>query len=93
MEAPVLISKEEISTLIFLKDEVLYTKAEILKKKKDLEKAMIFGNGYKGKIKIIFQCSEGCRMVETTVWATTEDSVVLKGGVCIPIVSIKEVIY
>lgn len=90
---PAAINKEEIKGKVrFLHGEVLKTSQAIEDRRKKLEKAMLLGNGYKGKIKIIFATEEGERMVETTVWATTDSTVQLKGDVSIPIHSICDVI-
>lgn len=85
------IEKEKISDLKFPSDEVLKTKEEIAQRRADLEKATMFGNAYKGKIKIIFEDSEGLKKVETTIWATTEKNIILKQGVTVPICRIHQV--
>ncbi|MDX5320304.1 MAG: hypothetical protein LPK45_04405 [Bacteroidota bacterium] len=90
---PAVINKEEIKGKVrFPNQEVLRSSQEIEDRKKKLERAMLLGNGYKGKIKIVFGTEEGDRVVETTVWATTESNIQLKGDVLIPIHAIKEVI-
>ena len=38
-----------------------------------------------------FEDSEGLKQVETTIWATTDKRIILKGGVVIPIIRIHEV--
>lgn len=87
----VLIEKEKISDLKFPSDEVLKTKEEIAQRRADLEKATTLGNAHRGKIKIIFEDSEGLKKVETTIWATTEKNIILKQGVTIPICRIHQV--
>lgn len=52
------------------------------------DRAMLLGNIAKSKVKIIFQTKEGVRQVHTTVWATTQDDIVLKGGRSIPMAAI-----
>lgn len=86
-----LIPKEEINRYKFVMNDVLQTDEERKIRQSQLEKAMILGNGYKGKIKIIFETQEGIKAVETTVWQTGQDNIMLKGGVNIPIRCIREV--
>lgn len=90
---PALINKEEIKGKVrFPHSDVLSTNQAKDERKKKLEKAMLLGNGYKGKIKIVFATEDGERFVETTVWATTDTTVQLKGDVSIPIHAIRDVI-
>ena len=90
---PFIINKEEIKGKVrFPTADVLATKEAREERKKKLDNAMLLGNGYKGKIKIIFHTDEGERMVETTVWATTDSTIQLKGDVSIPIHAIRDVI-
>lgn len=90
---PSTINKEDIKGKVrFPTADALSTKEAREERKKKLEKAMLLGNGYKGKIKIIFNTEEGERMVETTVWATTDSTIQLKGDVSIPIHAIRDVI-
>ncbi|MFN4235187.1 MAG: hypothetical protein ACK4IK_10325 [Bacteroidia bacterium] len=86
-----LIEKEKIADLKFPSEEVLKTKEEITQRRSDLEKATILGNAHRGKIKIIFEDSEGLKKVDTTIWATTEKNIILKQGVIIPICRIHQV--
>ena len=86
-----LIEKENISNLAFGGTDVL--RDEQLKKQRSrkLKRAEQLGNAYKAKAKILFKSLDGIFKVETTVWATTESYVSLKGGVLIPIHCIKGV--
>jgi hypothetical protein len=59
--------------------------------RKELGYAVRLGNEFKGKTTITFLTSEGSRTVETTIWSLTENVIVLKGGVTIPLNSIIEV--
>lgn len=92
MEKCIAIDKEDIKNCSFVKHEVLGSKTEIDQRKKDLEKAMIFGNVEKGKVGILFETDEGIKEVETTVWASTTNNVVLKSGIVIPAHCIHKVI-
>lgn len=85
------ISKENIPYLNFTNSDVLNTDFEREIRDSNLFKAMIVGNTYKQKVKIFFEASDGVKMVETTVWASTEKEILLKGGINLPIRSIKEI--
>jgi hypothetical protein len=87
-----IISKEDIKGLSLRSAEVLDTENAIRKRKADLYKAMILGNVYHVKCKIIFLSDSEFYKVETTVWAATDNYVTLKGGTIIPVKSILEVI-
>lgn len=50
-----------------------------------LKKAMVLGNNFKGKCKIIFNTADGAKAVETTVWSVSENHVLLKGDIFIPL--------
>lgn len=87
-----LITKEDIAKYHFVHHDVLGTDEERRLRYADLSKAMILGNAHHGKIKVVFETEEGRKVVETTVWATDENEVLLKGGVTIPTKSIREVL-
>ena len=88
-----LIPKEEVTKYHFVTYDVLETKEARAERKTELEKAMILGNSEHVKYKIFFTTTEGVKEVETTVWATTEDNVTLKGGVVIPISCINRISF
>jgi hypothetical protein len=46
------------------------------------------GNEFKGKTVITFETTQGPKSVETTVWSVTDNHVMLKGGVSIPLNSV-----
>lgn len=87
------IAKEDISSLHFVSYEVLDDEAHKHTRRSDLERAMILGNGDHGKVKIVFISQAGPHEVETTVWATTDENITLKGGVTIPIHCIRQVSF
>lgn len=87
------IAKEDIPKYHFVTYDVLDTQEARLERKTELEKAMILGNSDHVKYKIFFTTTEGVKEVETTVWATTEDTVTLKGGVVIPITAINRITF
>lgn len=86
-----LIQKEEISKYHFVHKEVLDTPEERRVRFANLSKAMILGNAHKSKVKIVFETEEGSKAVETTIWSTDENEITLKGGINIPMQSIREV--
>jgi uncharacterized protein (UPF0248 family) len=88
---PKQIDKEKISGLIFPKEEVLTSAQQRAHRQLDLEKATTLGNVEHTKIIIVFSDSEGLKEVNTTIWATTDTRIILKGGVVIPIHRIHEV--
>jgi hypothetical protein len=86
------IEKEDIPRLQFIEHEVLPGTVFMDKRKQLLFQSMILGNTCHAKVKIIFETTTGYYEVETTVWATTDDFVLLKGGVYLPMKCIHDVI-
>lgn len=64
---------------------MLQDKEAIQQRNNDLNRAQALGNLEHSKIKIFFEDNHSKKVVETTVWAVTDNSVVLKKGVEIPI--------
>lgn len=87
-----LIDKEVIPTLNFPKDEVLGDKEAISIRKNDLDRALSLGNLEHVKIKIYFEDDASKKMVETTIWGVTEERVILKQGVIIPVNRIHKIV-
>lgn len=79
-----LVEKEAVPSLEFVNAEVLENEALRNLRESKLHKAMVLGNAFKNKVKITFQTKAGVKQVHTTIWATTDRSVMLKGGVFIP---------
>ena len=79
------IQKELISELRFPQSDVLSEKEKIMARKSDLDRALALGNLEHSKIRIYFEDEDTMRMVETTVWGVTDNRVILKQGVVIPI--------
>ena len=79
------VEKENVRKLIFPREEVLSTVDSTNHRRALLERATILSNLYHNKVKIIFADREGEKMVDTTIWATTDAAIMLKGGVVIPI--------
>lgn len=86
-----IIEKERVRDLHFPPGEVLDTYEEIRRRRAELDRALVLGNVDHNKVCIVFQDSEGAKMVETTIWAVTEERVILKSGMIIPIRCILEV--
>lgn len=91
MKKPIMVEKEMISSLTFPKEEVLKDADKQKELKAALDKAMKLGNAYKGKVKIVFEDSEGVKAVETTIWGVTDKNVLLKQTTLIPIRRILEI--
>lgn len=85
------VQKGDIGHLIFPGQEVLINEEAIVNRKTMLERAVVLGNTFKGKAKIIFEDSIGIRQIETHLWGLTDKRVILKQGVIIPIHRIHEV--
>ncbi|PKH50762.1 hypothetical protein CXF68_08700 [Tenacibaculum sp. Bg11-29] len=85
------IEKEQIKFLTFSKSEVLRKKNDQLNRFLDLKRALALGNLERGKVKITFVDDIGLKMVETTIWALTDESVILKKSTIIPLQRILKV--
>jgi hypothetical protein len=85
------VQKEEVSLLNFPSEEVLLNAEAIELRRIALERAVVLGNTYKGKTKIVFEDSEGIKQIETHIWGLTDKRVILKQGIVIPIIRIHEV--
>jgi hypothetical protein len=86
------IEKELIEGLHFPEQEVLMVPALIAHRLSEAERAMKLGNNFNDKVKIMFEDSDGLKMVETTVWSFTDKRVILKRGMVIPLHRIHEII-
>ena len=80
-----LIEKEEVGNLVFPQGEVLNTTAARDERKVAMNRAISLGNLEHHKVKIYFADSEGEKVVRTTLWAVTDESIVLKQNVVIPV--------
>ena len=91
-EHPFVIDKDEVKNLIFPLDDVLSAQDDLRRRKMSLDRAMALGNLHHNKVKIIFRDASGLKMVETTIWAATDEQAVLKSGMSIPVRRIVEVV-
>jgi len=80
-----LVAKEDISQLTFPKENVLINEDNRKVLKAKIDKALKLGNALKGKVKILFEDSEGMKTVETTIWGVTDKNILLKKTTIIPI--------
>ena len=87
-----LIDKELITSLNFPKQDVLEDKEEIVGRKNDLDRALALGNLEHVKIKIYFEDDASKKLVETTIWGVTDNRVILKQGVVIPVNRIHKIV-
>lgn len=83
------IEKEEIDHLEFSSVDLPVTERESIKKR--LFDAMMLGNIDHYKVNIAFMTPNGIKEVETTIWATTDKYILLKGGRYIPVAAILSV--
>jgi len=79
------IEKEAIADLHFPRKDVLEEREDIARRRQELDRALSLGNLEHSKIKIYFEDDASKKMVETTIWGVTEERVILKQGVVIPI--------
>ena len=88
--SPLLVDKEIIDKLHFPDEEVLTSNDLKLQRDYELKRSASLGTD-RVKIKILFEDNEGLKQVETTVWAVSKDSIVIKHGATIPIKRIHEI--
>lgn len=81
----VLIEKEDVEKFRFPKEEVLKSDADKKIIKSALERANALGNLEHHKVKIYFEDDKKKKVVHTTIWAVTDNAIVLKQNVLIPI--------
>ncbi|RZJ70235.1 hypothetical protein [Flavobacterium sp.] len=79
------IEKESISMLKFPQSDVLDDREAQNLRASELNRALLLGNLEHSKIRIYFEDSDSKKVVETTVWGLTDNRVILKKGIGIPI--------
>jgi hypothetical protein len=92
LDTIIVIEKETIEKLNFPEQEVLLSQEDINHRQYEAERAMKLGNYFKDKVKIVFEDSEGMKMVETTIWGVTDRRLLLKRGLVLPIYRVHEII-
>ena len=80
----ILVDKEDIAGCNFPLEEVLKSEKEKKTLKTELDRAISLGNLEHHKVKIYFEDSKKKKVVNTTIWALTDNSIVLKQNVVIP---------
>lgn len=86
------VPKEIINHLRFPSGEVLLNMEEKDNRRRDLMRALALGNLEHHKITTYFEDHEGLKFVNTTYWGVTDDNVILKYGMIIPICRIRRVV-
>lgn len=79
------IEKELIGTLHFPHEEILENERLIKERSLAIDRAISLGNLEHYKVKIYFSDDQGKKIVDTTIWAVTDDSIVLKQNTVLPI--------
>ena len=79
---PTIVEKETIANLSFKKEIKFAQDPSLIKKLQDATK---LGNLNKVKYHIEFYSDSGLKSVQTTIWATGNKYICLKGGLWIPI--------
>lgn len=92
MDNALKVNKEEISGFQFVSFDVLDTSKQRMQRKVELEESMKVSNTDKAKSILYFMTDGGIKFVETTIWAVTDEQVVFKGGVSIPVNCVLKVI-
>lgn len=80
-----LVEKEDVGNFVFPHEEVLKTEEESKLLKNQLDRAISLGNLEHQKVRIYFEDAKKKMVVETTIWAVTDTSIVLKQNSIIPI--------
>ena len=87
-----LIDKSLIAGMKFSKEDVLHTHDAKSLRNWKLNRALQVGNNYKTHVNLIFKdIDNNVYSTELTVWAVTENQVVLKGTMMVPITSVVDV--
>ncbi len=85
------VDKDQLKDCSFQKPDNNFTDADLAERNRRLYLAMLMGNNYESKVKIVFNTVEGNCEILTVIWATTEKFVLLKGGNSIPLEAIAKV--
>jgi len=87
------IAEAEISLLQynFSSAEVLASDSARVQRNESLYLAMLLGNNYSKKVKLVTKTEEELVTISAVILAVTETQVFLKGGSKIPVVAISEV--
>ena len=91
--APSIVQKEIVQFLHFPQEDVLQIRSEKALRQQKLEKATSVGNLNHTKVGIVFEDIHGLKKIETTIWATTKNNIILKKGSTIPIHRIRNIVF
>lgn len=80
-----LVEKELVSSFHFPENGVLENEEDKKLLKRELDRAISLGNVEHLKVKIFFADDKGEKVVNTTIWAITDNAILLKKNVVIPI--------
>ena len=85
------IQKELLIDMKYPVEDILLNRMERLRRRNNLYTAMLLGNTFKRKVKILFNTIDKKFFVHTTVWSVGKEFVTLKGGRIVPIRSIYKI--
>jgi len=85
------ISKDQIPFELLRKEDVLESIADKKKRRDQLMKAAQHNRLFYAKARIIFDTVDETKEVNANIWEVTDNHVVLKGGITIPVCCIREV--
>lgn len=85
------IAKEQVPQLHFPQQPVNLSPLHRAALDRKIRMAMTLGNTEHCKCRILFKDADGMKYVETTVWSTDHDHIVLKSGVTLPIARVIDV--
>jgi hypothetical protein len=80
-----LIEKESVTDLNFPQAPVLKREEDIKLLKRQLERANALGNLEHHKVKIYFEDDTSKKVLNTTIWGITDNSILLKKNMILPI--------
>ena len=85
------IKKELLIDMKYSTDDILIDRTKQLRRRNNLYTAMLLGNSFKRKVKILFNTVDEKFFVNTTVWSVGKEFITLKGGRIVPIRSIYKI--
>ena len=85
------IEKEELKKCAFTTPNKRFTDFELRERNQRLYLAMLMGNNFSSPARIVFNTVDGYKEVCSTIWATTERYILLKGGNVIPLEAIASI--
>ena len=85
------IEAKALKTCAFTKPKQRFTDFEVRERNRSLYLAMLMGNNFSSPARIVFNTIEGYKEVFSTIWATTERYILLKGGNVIPLDAISSI--